>query len=187
MHPEAGEKRQRLFFALWPDHDLRRSLAQIAEHAVQGRGRLIPVQDIHLTLAFLGALDAARCACMESAAESVSVPAFELELVRLGHWPTPRVVWSAAKAIPEALDALVSALRRGMAGCGLKPESRGFKAHLTLARKVRLPGEFSLSHDPLRWRVADFHLVASQTLPTGAHYHILRSWLLGNRKSGAIA
>lgn len=171
--------RQRLFFALWPDDDARNALAQLADaRLAPSHGRLIAASNLHLTLEFLGAVDAGMRACAERAAESVATPAFELEFQRLGYWPRPRVLWSAPERTPEALTGLVSMLRKALAACGHKPESRAFHAHVTLARKVRGPVS-ETSHTLVRWHVADFHLVASETLAQGARYRSLESWSLG--------
>ena len=48
----------RLFFALWPPEDLQAKLAAWANKAA-GKGRAMRRENIHLTLAFLGATDAA--------------------------------------------------------------------------------------------------------------------------------
>ena len=170
--------RERLFFALWPDGDTQAALARLAKARLpSGRGRLIVAQNLHLTLAFLGPVDAGTRECAQRAAASLRAPAFALEFRRLGYWPRPRVLWSAPEHIPKGLTMLESMLRKALAACGHAPESRPFRAHITLARKVRGPlGE--TTHAPLRWPVSDFHLVASQTLPQGARYRPLVSWPL---------
>lgn len=170
--------RQRLFFALWPDGDTQSALARLAEARLpSGSGRLIVAQNLHLTLVFLGPVDAGYRECAERAAASLRAPAFELEFRRLVYVPRPRVLWSAPERTPEGLTMLESMLRNALAACGHEPESRPFRAHITLARKVRDPvGEST--HVPIRWPVSEFHLVASQTLADGARYRPLVSWPL---------
>ena len=171
--------RQRLFFALWPGDDVGRALARLArEHLPPGGGRLIAAANIHLTLAFLGPVDAGMRTCAERAARSVSAPAFELEFQHIGYWPRPRVLWSAPARTPEALGGLVSMLREALAACGHEPEARAFRAHVTLARKLRGPVN-AFDHAPVCWPVSEFHLVESQTLAQGARYRSLASWPLG--------
>ena len=174
----AGD-RQRLFFALWPDDATRHAFARLAAaHQACRRARRVAVENIHLTLEFLGAVDASFRRCAERAAQSLSIPAFELEFNRLGHWPRPRVLWSAPEHTPEALSRLVATLRDALITCGHEPESRRFHAHVTLARKVRGPlGD--TPHTPLRWRVSDFHLLASESAGNGVRYASLARWSLG--------
>ncbi len=170
--------RQRLFFALWPDGDTQSALARLAKARLpSGSGRLIVAQNLHLTLAFLGPVDASFRECAERAAASLRAPAFELEFRRLGYWPRPRVLWSAPERTPEGLTMLESMLRNVLAACGHEPESRPFRAHMTLARKVRDPVGETI-HAPIRWPVSDFHLVASQTFANGARYRPLVRWPL---------
>lgn len=170
--------RHRLFFALWPDAATRDALAAIARTALgAGNGRLVAPENLHLTLAFLGSVDDATRACAERAAGGISAPAFTLELVRAGRWPRAQVLWSAPEETPEALSGLASSLNSALSDCGYTPESRPFRAHVTLARKVR--GNYAGSaHAALHWRIAEFHLMASQTHPHGARYERLRSWPL---------
>ena len=171
--------RQRLFFALWPDDETRRALARLARTLLPcANGRPVAAQKLHLTVAFLGLVDAGFRECVERAAGSLSAPAFELEFRRIGYWPGPRVLWAAPERTPEALTGLASMLRNALVACGYEPESRPFRAHVTLARKVRGPAS-ETTHALIRWPVADFHLVESETLAQGARYRSLASWSLG--------
>ncbi|MEK7734146.1 MAG: hypothetical protein AAB329_01730, partial [Pseudomonadota bacterium] len=77
--------------------------------------------------------------------------------------------------------------------CGLEPETRPFKAHLTLARNVRRYSGIGrggrvaarMRHErvddvaPVEWPVTALMLVSSETRPHGARYTILREWPLG--------
>jgi 2'-5' RNA ligase len=171
--------RQRLFFALWPDADARNAFAQLARaHQACGRGRPVAAENIHLTLEFLGAVEARFRLCAERAAQSLSIPAFELEFNRLGHWPRPRVLWSAPERTPQPLASLVTTLRKALVECGHEPDSRQFRAHVTLARKVRGPVDATL-HTPVCWPVSQFYLMASESTEQGVRYRPLNRWPLG--------
>jgi 2'-5' RNA ligase len=170
--------RQRLFFALWPDDDTRNALARLARSRLPaGGGRLVPAENLHMTLAFLGSRDREFRACAERAAGRLSLQAFTLEFLRIGYWPRPRVLWSAPDHTPDALTGLASTLGRALVECGHEPESRPFRAHITLARKVTRPVR-EATHAPVRWPVSEFYLVESETLPQGARYRRLHSWSL---------
>lgn len=174
-----GEKSaQRLFFALWPDPIVRSELDRLRAHVPERTGRLVSMENLHLTLAFLGHIGCEARACMESVADGVVANGFELAFTRLGYWPRPRVFWAGTGSEPDALIDLVSRLRAAMTRCGLAPESRPYRAHVTLARNVRLPGNFQTSCDPVIWRVDAFHLIESKTLSAGASYRSLRAWSL---------
>ena len=169
---------RRLFFALRPPDALRRRLAGLARDlSLPPRSRRVPEGNLHLTLVFLGSLDPARSALAEEAARGVRGRGFVLELDRFGHWPRPRVMWTAPTRAPEALAGLAGALRAALAERGFPLDARGFAPHLTLARdvaKMRGPQ----GHPPLRWPVDAFHLVESATLPRRARYRLLRTFAL---------
>lgn len=172
---------KRLFFAFWPDKALRRRLYALGSDLLgDNRGRQLPAENLHLTLAFLGYVDAGRQTCLEREASAIQSPAFTLTLDQAGFWPRKGILWVGGTP-PEELLALVRALQLGLTACGLEPETRPFQVHLTLARNVRrLRLERNHPIAPLAWPVRQFALVASQTLPDGARYEVLRIWELGD-------
>lgn len=170
--------RQRLFFALWPDDNTRSAFARLAKAGIEPtHGRLVPTPNLHLTLVFLGAVDAKTRACAERAAHTLSAAAFELQFQCLGHWRRSGILWSAPKHTPERLRRLVTALREALAPCGHSPESRTFHAHVSLARKARGPLT-ERAHPLVRWPVSDFHLLVSESTARGVRYRSLERWSL---------
>ena len=168
---------QRLFVALWPDAGVRARLAEIGAAVPLGGGRPVPPQNLHVTLAFLGESDAARRACIEQALSGAGAPEFELRFGVLRHRRRSAMVWLEAQTVPPALDGLVRALDAALAGCGFAPETRPFRAHVTLARNARRIDLRSAQID-VAWRVRDFCLVTSNPAPTGSIYTVLRRWPL---------
>lgn len=177
--PTTGTAVKRLFFALWPDESLRQKLNMLGGELLgDNRGRRVPVENLHQTLAFLGYVNAERQACLERQASVIHSPAFTLTLDQAGFWPRKGILWVGGEA-PEELLVFVRALQQGLTACGLTPETRPFQIHLTLARNVhRLRLERDHPIAPLAWRVGQFALVASQTPPEGARYEVLRTWKL---------
>jgi len=169
---------QRLFFALWPESGLQQALHKLARELLgRERARLVAADNLHLTLAFLGSVDAATRACLERAAEAIRSVPFTLCFDRAGWFPRPRVFWLGCPETPPTLAALVEALRGAQRGCGLEPEARPWVPHLTVARKVvRRPRTAFFT--PLEWPVARFALVESHTDPEGVRYRPLRAWNL---------
>ena len=172
-----GEPRQRLFFALWPDEEVRQPLARLGREALTFPGKLVAAENLHLTLVFLGSMSGKQRYSAEQLASEVTGSSFTLEFDRLGVWPRPRVLWCAPSRVPPALLQLVNELTRGLNARGLRVPDRPYRAHLTLARKVT-SRVVPFGHPPVSWRVSAFHLVASQTLPTGARYRVLAAWPL---------
>lgn len=172
---------QRLFFALWPPEELGRELHRLARDVLRdGAGRCVDPGNIHLTLAFLGSVDAAFRECAERAAAGVHAEAFTLRLEDLGYWPKPGILWVGPRQTPPALLQLVRALTIALADCGYEAERRPYAAHLTLARRAH-PRRDRPSMESRVWEVDRFHLVRSPTHAPGARYEILRSWPLSPR------
>jgi 2'-5' RNA ligase len=180
MKPAPGAvDTQRLFFALWPDADLQQRLAaaSLALLPPHSGGRHVPPGNLHCTLLFLGAVDAAQRLCVEAAADRVRAAPFSLVLDRFGYFRRPQVAWLGCSATPSMLSRLVADLGAGCAACGFPPEHRPYAVHLTVARKViRDPGRPAFM--PVSWPVQQFALVESVTAEDGARYRPLRFWAL---------
>ena len=152
-------------------------------HALAGRtlrpgdGRCVAAENIHLTLAFLGSVDAAFRDCAEQAAAAIRASALTLTLELIGCWSHTGILWAGPVRVPEPLSLLVQELTAGLASCGYAPERRPYAAHLTLARKVRRCAP-PAAIEALAWEVRRFCLVRSRLDAKGAHYEMVREWEL---------
>lgn len=183
--PSAGEGGsapavQRLFLALWPDDAVRARLVEVRDYvAAHHRGRPVAAANLHITLAFLGSVDADRQRCAETAAAGITTPAFTLTLDTLGHWPRPQVSWVGSDVTPDAMNELQAYLRRALGECGFELDNRPFRPHVTLLRKAGgRPGFAPALEAPIQWPVTRVHLVASVTRAQGAEYRIVGTWPL---------
>ena len=164
----------RLFFAIWPDVAARERLAALAADVAQvARGKAVPAANLHLTLAFLGEVEAARLALLPEIAAGIEAGAFSLRFDRVGSFPRARVSWAGCAKAPAELVHLQSALARELAARGFALEERPFAPHLTLARKAvtALP---PARIEPIQWSVAEFALVTSRA----GRYETVSSWRL---------
>jgi 2'-5' RNA ligase len=177
---EPPEPARRLFYALWPESGTLDAVARVMRRLVpQGTGRPQRRDQLHLTLEFLGAVPESRLPrVLEVGAALAGTGAgFEILFDRLEHWKRPQVLCLTATVTPEPLAALVMSLRSQLLARGFDPEKRPFKAHLTLARKVRRPPPI-LALEPLGWPAREFSLVESTTDPSGSCYERLATWPL---------
>ena len=172
------DRPQRLFFALWPDDALRQQLSDRSKHLVQtAHGRPVPAENLHITLAFLGNVDARQRDCVERMAETIACPSFDLALNCFGRWSRSQVLRLAPSETPEPLTRLVDMLAAGARECGLSLDARPYRPHLTLARKVSAASENS-PVEPMTWPVGHFVLLRSVPVPQGVVYEVLREWPL---------
>lgn len=178
----AREPVRRLFFAAWPDDAAHGGLQEVLRrHVAAGTGRPQRPDQWHLTLQFLGDVPESRLPALfdAGAVASAGAAGCDLEFEHLEYWKRPEVLCLVAGSIPVALESLVLALRRELARRGFEAESRPFKAHVTLARKVRRPPPL-VPAEPLRWAVRSLSLVQSVTERSGSRYVELASWPLGD-------
>ncbi len=166
----------RLFFALWPDEAVRAQLARWSRglHAACG-GRPTRIEDLHLTVAFLGSVDDARVAEVERAAAEVAPRTVSLVLDQPGYWKHNRIAWAGASTVPAELAALVSELRGALAHARIDFDSKDFVSHVTLLRDAREPPVLP-ALAPIDWRLDGFALVQSVTSPKGSRYEVRKSW-----------
>jgi 2'-5' RNA ligase len=171
---------RRLFLALWPDEQVRARLAAARDTAAGlCRGKAVDARNLHITLAFLGTVDAAKQHCAAAAAARCAGAPFTLLLDRLGHWPRPQVAWVGGGSTPDALNHVVASLRRELEACGIDLDDRPFRPHVTLLRKVHgrpvFPPRLTAA---VEWPVVDIHLVESVTHREGAAYRVIETWPL---------
>lgn len=170
--------RQRVFFALWPDAATAAALhARASGLKASCGGRAMRRDTLHLTLAFLGEVEANRLEALQGIARSMHIERFTLALDRIGSWHGNRVLWCGPSRSPAALDELARALAERLAAAGFALEARGFSPHVTLVRNAqRAP--VAQQADAIHWPVASFVLVASERTARGAAYRVLARWPL---------
>lgn len=172
-------ERQRLFFALWPDGPLRDAITPLLKLHRDCGGRAHPPANLHLTLNFLGGVEANTRDCLEQAADEIAVSPFTLTLDHYGYWSKPRVMWLGCSETPASLTSLVSALSAVVKQCGIEQKNHPYQPHMTLLRKARQAP--SVSPPVIHWAVDNFVLAESVSTPQGVEYRVLRRWGLKTR------
>ncbi|MBI4303902.1 MAG: RNA 2',3'-cyclic phosphodiesterase [Chloroflexi bacterium] len=131
----------RAFIAIELPSELKNGLYQLETELKrrQSSARWVDPENIHLTLNFLGNIDAAKTGeiteAMEEAAQGI--PPFQLEVKELGVFPNLKrvqVVWVGISGEVDKLMQLQQGLETNLAILGFAPEERKFTPHLTLAR-----------------------------------------------------
>lgn len=172
----------RLFFALWPEAALARSLSAWALEAARATGgRAVAAEKIHLTLAFLGEVPETRLAAARAAAGRCRTSRLSFSLTSNGYWPRNRIVWVGSEETVAPLHALAAALHFELGKENFSLEKRPFAAHLTLVRKADPPKQLP-PLPRLEWPVREFVLVRSALSAGGSSYEVLERFAL--RPSG---
>lgn len=116
-------KKHRMFFALMPDDEIASHIAALAHHVAPMKGsRVIPLDNLHMTLAFVGRVTTPQLERLITCGQKVSerflswrgetqrlLPEtegaqndFSVRLDRLGFWPQGGIVWAGSR-LPAAV------------------------------------------------------------------------------------
>ena len=77
---------RRLFFAFWPDVETRHELARACRKAIKvSGGRPVAVDNLHVTVAFLGFVPQERLAEVSAVGAGLRTSAFDLVFDQVGH------------------------------------------------------------------------------------------------------
>ena len=161
---------RRLFFAFWPDDALRRSLEFSRQRLFPLSGRPVDVANLHMTLAFLGGVEADRMSALQSLGGSI-LPC-RLELDRLELWGKQRVLVARATRVPQDVARQVDSLWRQLGRLGFVRDPRPFKPHVTLARDIQSI-RAGITWVPVRWTCERPALVESIAVPGGVRYVVV--------------
>ena len=188
LETETPAKRVKLFAGVALEDHVQRKLSAIAER-LRARGliaRFESAEKYHLTLAFLGWVEAAQVDALAAALRSVAAQhrSFALRFDRIGAFPherRPRVVWIGAHKQPAAYRELANSLHRTYGELGFEFKDDPV-AHVTIARikEMRAPLPTISPFAPIAVNVGALTLFES--LPAGptTRYEVRAAAPLGN-------
>jgi 2'-5' RNA ligase len=156
-------------------------------HDVVRGVRWTPVEQLHLTLRFIGATDRDRFERIKDVLALVRCRPFSLAARGVGRFPPgglPRILW-VGLAEAEALALLHREVEQALSEAGLEPEGRRFSPHITVAR-LKEPNRPAVAAWLERrggfatppFAVEEFHLYSSELSAVGAVHRREGSWRL---------
>jgi len=125
----------RCFVAAWPSAATRRELAALIEtlRPALPEARAMQPRNLHLTLAFIGELDAIRAA--DAARACAAASGFSWSIAATGAFARARVAWAGGASNP-AVEAAARAARAALDALGVAYDRKPFVPHVTLFRDV---------------------------------------------------
>ena len=180
----------RCFVALTLPAGLREEVA--GHFAREGRRvagvRWVSAANMHLTLRFLGEVDAGLLPAVGGALDTAVAGrgAFRLRLHGAGAFPSadrPRVLWVGVGEGAGEASGLAASVAAALAPLGFAPDPRPFAPHLTVGRvgvPLRERGPLQRLLGAVRDRdwgdclIPAAHLLRSELVPAGPIYSILR-------------
>jgi RNA 2',3'-cyclic 3'-phosphodiesterase len=170
---------KRLFIGLELPENTRVALHGIDPH-VKGL-RWLPPEQLHLTMSFLGDVDAPREERLREMLARVQVAPFFLPIAGVGAFggERPSVVWVGVGKGHPHLFALHQHIQDAVLHAGLEPELKPFHPHITLGRargvsRVALK-PFLRRHAETEfdlWKVTGFTLFSSRLAAEGAIHSV---------------
>ncbi|HEY0426933.1 MAG TPA: RNA 2',3'-cyclic phosphodiesterase [Pyrinomonadaceae bacterium] len=147
-------------------------------------------EKLHLTLKFLGDANEGQLNNLSETVGKIAgqISTFKLEIGGTGVFPSPRnarVLWLGVKDEKGSLLKMSEILEGESAKIGFRPETRNFKAHLTVAR-LREPNnavEIARKHlqnefEPVEFEVSEIVIYESKLQSTGSIYSIVSKYEL---------
>lgn len=183
----------RLFAGLEIPEDIRARLARLT--APLPGAKWVDRRNYHVTLRFAGDIDNPTAREFADQLARIDVRCFSMRLKGLGSFGAsdPRAIWAGVEAGPE-LDELARATERAARLAGLKPETRSFIPHVTLARLnhsrddavARLLGRHAAFSSPDIF-VGRFVLFSSKPSVGGGPYVVEDAFQLAGGQYGEIS
>jgi 2'-5' RNA ligase len=171
-----------MFFALQPMPAQSAALVEsIAPLVKDLEGQPAPAANLHATLCFIGAVAEEKLLELKSAASHVRARPIALDFDALEFWEKPEILCATAAENDSARD-LSAAIADAVLAAGFTPDVKPFRAHLTLARKVRRriakELEWPRALAPVHVRCEQFVLMQSRRDDAGSTYSVVDSWPL---------
>ncbi len=160
---------------------------QAARETLGDRARWTPVENLHLTLKFLGDVDPDAIPKLVGRAHAKlhGVQPFEAALGGMGAFPgarEARVIWIGVTRGLSELAKLARKLDAAASAVGVPRDRRPYRAHLTLGR-LREPGRVEIERlkapEEVPFRVEEVILYESRLSPGGARHLPLAHLPLG--------
>jgi 2'-5' RNA ligase len=179
MNIQRGDEntpKARLFFALWPDANLRERLYGEAQACSKRQGgRAMQRETLHMTLLFLGDVMREHIPQLVQQVDKVKCEPFAFGLGALQCWRHNRIAYAGLEEDVRELHQLATQLQVASEAAGISFDRRAFTPHVTLVRKLDKPFETAPIELP-QWQVSGFALVESLLPAEGPRYRDLQAW-----------
>lgn len=179
---------KRLFIALDIPENVKNYLFGICQNFVRDnlfKGRCVPVEQLHLTLKFIGDIDEDRVLLIEHALSQVVYSPFHVTTGSVCFFKIGKIIKILyADLLSSHLAGLAYAIDNALAP-HVPLEKRPFVAHVTLARITAVPDRERfletmncIENEQLHFIVNEFVLKESLLSPQGAEHRVLATYQL---------
>ena len=176
----------RLFLGLKLPTAAVRAVDHWREHNPIAAARAVPLANLHVTVAFLGEVDARRleplCDEVGELLEMHPVRDIRLHFDCVGYWPGPKVFWLGTSLAPDPeLAAWAQGLQQLAGRHGNRIDRRPWTPHITLYRAVAAPPSAPSQQPDIVLQQDHLTLFESLSGRDGVRYEALGEWSLSGR------
>lgn len=180
------QNKTRTFIAIDPPDEIIKEVKRLQSHLSQIKftGKLTELENLHLTLKFLGEIDKKTLSITKHKLSQLTFPEFQAKLSQCGTFSfkgQPRIVW--LKITGQLIFKLQNEIDEILKP-RFRPEHR-FMSHLTISRikHVKDIPSFNnliktLKPKPIQFPVTNIKLKSSELTPFGPKYKTLKSYKL---------
>ena len=172
----------RAFLALLPERDSALAIDAWRERCWPAvGGRAVPVQNLHLTLCFLGEQSPAKLEKLgrlldEAGRGKLSGGRRDMTLDAAGWRPDSRVAWLESGSAPGSIAGLAKSMRTAAGRAGIRTDKRAFVPHVTIARGVDVPPPPPTESPSIELTCGPVALMESVRGRDGVRYVEMASW-----------
>ncbi|HMV76963.1 MAG TPA: RNA 2',3'-cyclic phosphodiesterase [Leptospiraceae bacterium] len=174
----------RIFFAVFPPSEIQEQAERLQIGLPNTRWE--PLENLHITLLFLGEIPSSKLENIAESAHSLSLSQFFISFrsVRVFRNSRDSVLWT--EAVPsDSLERLNLELKKISSSLGVIVQEKEFTPHMTLGRIKKFNESKFLEYAGLfcdfkteEFSVNQFCLVSSVLNPSGSKYRILETFSL---------
>jgi RNA 2',3'-cyclic 3'-phosphodiesterase len=167
---------KRLFIALpippAANHSLDKYCRQLDEQYESSKIRYTPINNRHLTLAFLGQLDPKQVVGASEAVQQIQHASIDLKLTAIERFPDPQSRIITVRPEPShQLQSLHHQLQQALEQRGFPGTTRPFRPHITLARMKYNHQPLAIAlNPPIEMMASEVILYESQRIETSNAY-----------------
>lgn len=178
----AGDDRIRLFCGLQLGDDTVACFAAWQAEHLGGRSRVVPSENLHVTLAFLGPRPAGEVAAIGAELRAAAAGAGPIDLRSLRYRETAGVGMVVLEDVGGAAAALAADVQERLERLGVyRREARQWLPHVTVLRFRQRAGLTPATPNGCSIDVVRCALYRSSLGPGGARYDVLETAALGGR------
>jgi 2'-5' RNA ligase len=171
----------RCFISVNMPENVRRGIKKIQEQLPEFKGKKTEIENLHLTLKFLGEIDEVKIGEVKEKLREIKIEKFETEIDEIGVFSEKfiRIVWLHLKncvALQKKIDDSL---------LGLFEKERRFMSHLTIARVKYIPDKRKfleelkkIKIEKIRFMMDRFYLMKSELTSEGPRYSVLEEYNL---------